>query len=166
MRRTYVLFDGWASIFRTIASGALAYFALLLLLRASGKRTLARLNAFDLVVTVALGSTMATMPLSKDVPVATGIAGFGLLVSMQYVVAWASVRSRLARMSVRSEPRLLVRKRELLERAMREERISEGEVLGAIRASGQAGVANIEAVVLETDGSISVIPKTPHQLVA
>ena len=54
-------FDSWDSLLRVIAGGFAAYASLVVLLRVSGKRTLSKLNAFDLVVTVALGSTLATM---------------------------------------------------------------------------------------------------------
>lgn len=158
MRHTDVLFDGWNSIFRTIVSGALAYLALVVLLRVSGKRTLAKLNAFDLVVTVALGSMLASITLSKDVPVATGIAGLATLVGMQYVVAWLSVRSELARKSARSEPREIASDGNFVEPAMRDERVTRAEVLAAIRSSGRSSVEQTKAVVLETDGSISVVP--------
>ena len=53
-----MLFQGWAGIGRTLLVGTLAYATLVLFLRISGKRTLSKLNAFDLVVTVALGSTL------------------------------------------------------------------------------------------------------------
>src|SRR5688500_18843535 len=104
-----MLFDGWESIGRVVLSGGITYVALILMLRVSGKRTLAKMNAFDLVVTVALGSTLATIALSRDVSVATGIAALAVLIGMQYAVAWLSVRSETARRAVRSEPRLLVR---------------------------------------------------------
>jgi uncharacterized membrane protein YcaP (DUF421 family) len=158
MRRTDVLFEGWDTILSVLVRGGLAYIALVALLRVSGKRTLAKLNAFDLVVTVALGSMLATVTLSKDVSVAAGVAGFGVLAGMQYAVAWVSTRSRLARKSVRSEPRLLLRKGEFLADAMRDERVTEAEVLAAIRSEGRSGRDQIEAVILETNGSISVIP--------
>ena len=60
-----MLFDSWAGLGRVVLIGTLAYGALVLLLRISGKRTLSKLNAFDLVVTVALGSTLATVLLSN-----------------------------------------------------------------------------------------------------
>jgi uncharacterized membrane protein YcaP (DUF421 family) len=69
-----MIFDGWGSIARTAIVGVLAYAALVVLLRISGKRTLAKMNAFDLVVTVALGSTLATILLSKEVSLASGVA--------------------------------------------------------------------------------------------
>jgi uncharacterized membrane protein YcaP (DUF421 family) len=68
-----MFFDSWTGLGRVLVVGTLAYFALVLTLRVSGKRTLSKLNAFDLVVTVALGSTLATVLLSKDVALAEGL---------------------------------------------------------------------------------------------
>ena len=48
-------FTGWEPPVRTVLTGVCAYAALILLLRVSGKQTLSKMNAFDLVVTVALG---------------------------------------------------------------------------------------------------------------
>jgi len=155
-----LLFDGWASIGRAVLSGGMAYIALVLMLRISGKRTLAKLNAFDLVVTVALGSTLATITLSKDVPLATGITALAVLIGMQYAVAWLSVRSRSVRRAVRSEPRLLVSRGRFLDSAMQAERLTEEEVLSALRNEGLSSAAEIDAVILETDGSLSVVPAT------
>jgi uncharacterized membrane protein YcaP (DUF421 family) len=156
-----MIFDGWNSIFRTLLVGILAYVALVALLRVSGKRTLSKMNAFDLVVTVALGSTLATILLSKDVSLAAGATALVCLVGLQYAVAWLSVRSRFVRRLVRSEPRLLVRGGELLESAVAEERVSRSEVFAAIREKGIADLKNVDALILETDGSFSVISSLP-----
>ncbi|MEZ6111860.1 MAG: hypothetical protein R3C99_12705 [Pirellulaceae bacterium] len=67
-----IFFDNAFSLFRTLVMGVLAYVCLIILLRVSGKRTLSKMNAFDLIVTVALGSTLATVLLSKDVTLAQG----------------------------------------------------------------------------------------------
>ena len=66
-----MLFDSWVGLGRVIVAGILAYAGLILLLRISGKRTLSKMNAFDLVVTVALGSTLATVLLSRSVALAS-----------------------------------------------------------------------------------------------
>ena len=68
-----MFFDSWAGLLRVLVVGTLAYAALVLLLRVTGKRTLSKMNAFDLIVTVALGSTLATVLLSKDVALAEGV---------------------------------------------------------------------------------------------
>lgn len=68
-----MLFSSWADLGRILAVGALACAVLVVFLRISDKRTLTKLNAFDLVVTVALGSTLATILLSKSVSLAEGL---------------------------------------------------------------------------------------------
>ena len=157
MSWTELLFDGWAPIARTLALGAGAYAALVLLLRVSGKRTLSKFNAFDFVVTVALGSTLATVLLSDRVSLAQGVTAFGVLVALQLVVTWLSVRSAHVRAVVKGEPTLLLHRGEFLAGAMRRERVTRDEVLAALRSQGVAAASDVEAAVLETDGSITVV---------
>lgn len=152
-----MFFDGWSDILRVLVVGTLAYAALVVMLRISGKRTLSKLNAFDLIVTIALGSTLSTVLLSKDVALLEGLFAFALLIALQWVVAWLSVRSKTIRGLVKSEPRLLMRRGEMLPTAMRAERISADEVRAAVRSQGIESLQNVEAVVLETDGTISVL---------
>lgn len=152
-----MFFDSWTDLLRPFAVGVPAYFALVILLQISGKRTLAKLNAFDLVVTVALGSTLATILLSSEVSLAEGIAALGLLVLLQFAITWTSVRWPVVNRFVKSEPGLLFYRGEFLDDAMRKERMTEDEVRAAVRSSGIGAMSSVDAVVLETDGSISVI---------
>jgi uncharacterized membrane protein YcaP (DUF421 family) len=134
-----------------------AYVSLIIFLRTSGKRTLSKMNAFDLVVTVALGSTLATISLSKDVALVQGLLVLGLLIVLQYVVAWLSVRSKTVRQIVKSEPALLFHRGAFLDAALIRERVTREEVLAALRAQGCADSKQARAVVLETDGSFSIV---------
>ena len=152
-----MFFDSWFGLLRVLVVGTLAYIGLVALLRVSGKRTLAKLNAFDLIVTVALGSTLATVLLSSSVALAEGMLAFALLISLQYVVAWMSVRFKAFGRLVKSEPTLLLHRGQFLERAMLSQRVTHEEVLAALRNSGAADPADVGAVVLETDGTLSVI---------
>jgi uncharacterized membrane protein YcaP (DUF421 family) len=152
-----MLFDSWSGLGRVVLVGTLAYAALVLVLRISGKRTLTKLNAFDLVVTVALGSTLATVLLSKSVALVEGVLAMVLLVLLQYAITWLSVRSPRFEALIKAEPTLLVHRGRFLERAMKAERITREEILAALRASGAAGVDGTAAVVLETDGTLSVV---------
>ncbi len=79
-----MFFHGWEGIVRTVLVGVLAYACLVLFLRISGKRTLAKLNAFDLVVTVALGSTLSAILLQQSIGLAKGATALALLILMQY----------------------------------------------------------------------------------
>ena len=83
-----------SALLRTLVVGSLAYGALVLLLRLAGKRTLSKWNAFDLVVTVAFGSTLATVLLSKDTTLVQGVLAFGVLVGLQWSLTWLSVSPR------------------------------------------------------------------------
>jgi len=154
-----MFFDGWSGPLRVFVVGTLAYVGLIILLRVSGKRTLSKMNAFDLVVTVALGSTLATVLLSQDVALAEGMLAFSLLIFLQFAVAWLASRSDRFQRIVKAEPRLLLWNGRLLGDILRMERIAPEEVLAAVRASGQASLESVSAVVLETDGSFSVIPR-------
>ena len=154
------LFDGWAGVLRVLIIAPSAYVALVLILRVSGKRTLSKLNAFDLIVTVAIGSTLASIITRKSLALVEGLAALALLVVMQWVVTAASVRFQPIDRIVKAEPTLLLRGGQLLPRAMRRQRITEGEVQAAARAAGVQGLDQLEAVFLETDGSLTALPRS------
>lgn len=154
-----MFFQSWSDLLRTLIVGSLAYGLLILLLLVSGKRTLTKLNAFDLVITVALGSTLATVLLSKDVSLAEGVTAFALLIGLQFVVTWSSVRWPAFSQLVKAEPTLLFYHGRMLNKPLREQRVTESEVRAAVRASGHAQLSEVEAVILETDGSFSVLPR-------
>ena len=150
-------FDEWADVARVLLIGAAAYLTLIVVLRISGKRTLAKLNAFDLVVTVAVGSTLATILLNSDVSLAEGAAAFALLAALQFLAATVSSRVKAGRSVLTARPTVLVSQGVLLDGALRRQRVSVDEIHQAIRSSGQGDISQIAAVVLETDGSLSVI---------
>lgn len=154
-----LFFDSWTGLLRTLIVGSAAYFLLILLLRASGKRTLSKMNAFDFVITVALGSTLATVLLNKSVPLAEGVTALALLIYLQWVITWSSVRFDRIQGVVKAEPTLLVRGGEYLDSAMQRQRVTREEILAAVRQSGKAEISAVDLVVLETDGSLSVIPR-------
>lgn len=158
-----MFFNSWDSIWRTIVVGVLAYAALVLLLRVSGKRTLSKMNAFDLIVTVALGSTLATILLNKKVALMEGVSAFFILISLQYLVAWLSVRSDGFKKLIKSDPQLLFYRGKYLKEKIVKERVLEVEILQAARSSGIDSMEKVEAVVLETDGTISVIKKSDSE---
>jgi uncharacterized membrane protein YcaP (DUF421 family) len=151
-------FDSWSDLVRILAVGASAYATVVVVLRLSGKRTLAKLNAFDLVVTVALGSTLATILLSSDVSWAEGAVGLLVLALLQSVVAWGTTHRPRLRAVVTARPTLLLRDGRPVTEALRSERVTIDEVRQAVRASGSGDLSSIAAVVLESDGSLSVIP--------
>lgn len=157
---TEMLFDNWGGLARVLIIGTAAYASLVVMLRLSGNRTLSKMNAFDFIVTVALGSTLATVLLSKSVPLLEGVLALLLLVSLQFAVTWLSVRSPRFSSAIKAEPVLIVYHGQLLYQQMRRARVIEDEVLAAVRGQGLASLAAVEAMLLETDGSFNVVSRS------
>jgi uncharacterized membrane protein YcaP (DUF421 family) len=151
-----MLFQNWAGIVRTLFVGSLAYATLVLFLRISGKRTLAKLNAFDLVVTVALGSTLSAIVLQESVALAEGATALAMLIALQFLVTFFSVRSDRFASALRSEPALLARDGQFCSATMLRERITQDEALSAVRAADGRSIADTESLILESDGTLSV----------
>lgn len=144
----------------------MAYVILIILLRASGKRTLSKMNAFDLIVTIALGSTLASVMLTKDVALADGALAFFLLIFLQFLITSLSVRFKWFNDRVKSTPSLLVYYGKILHKMMRKERIGIDEIYALLREKGVSSLDQAAAIVLETDGSLTLItqivdPKSP-----
>lgn len=155
-----MLFHDWTGIVRTVVVGTMAYSVLVVFLRLAGKRTLAKLNAFDLVVTVALGSTLSAILLQESIALSEGAAALATLIALQYMVTFISVRSPSVANAVRSEPTLLFHCGDFCHGAMRRQRITRDEILSAMRASGHDGIQGVSSVVLESDGTLSVLPSS------
>lgn len=150
-------FDSWSDILRILVLGSASYLTLVIVLRFSGKRTLSQLNAYDFIVTVAFGSTLATIFLNADVSLSEGAVALALLAALQLLLAWLSSRRERVRSMVTSQPVVLLTYGQLEREAMRRNRITESEIFQAMRSSGMADPEDVAAVVLETNGKLSVI---------
>jgi uncharacterized membrane protein YcaP (DUF421 family) len=85
------------------------------------------------------------------------VLALALLIGLQLAIAWLSVRSERVQEFVKAQPRLLLHRGRVLPVALREERVTEEEVRAAVRAQGIGSLGEVDAVVLETDGSFSVL---------
>lgn len=150
-------FDTWSDVLRVLLVGASAYVLLVVLLRVSGKRTLSKLNAFDFVVTIALGSTLATVLLDSQTSLVDGFVALALLTFLQLLTATATTHLPWLRSIVTARPTVLALHGEPLLQTMRRSRVSLEELHQAVRATGHGDLGTVAAVVLETDGSMSVI---------
>ncbi|GHB12675.1 DUF421 domain-containing protein [Salinicola rhizosphaerae] len=146
-------------VVHTLVVGLFSYLALIVVVRLSGKRTLSKWNAFDFVVTISLGSTLSTAIVSTQVSLVQCIVAFVLIVALQFVITFSSVRSSGVKNLVKSQPTLLLERGRFLTETMRRERVVEAEIRAAIRENGIADVERVFAVVLETDGTFSVVPE-------
>ncbi len=154
-----MFFDDWESILRAFTITVLGYATLVIAIRLSGKRTLSKMNAFDFIVTIALGSCLAAISLNKNIALAEGMVVYSTLIGLQFIITWLSVRVKKVKTIVSGQPVLLLYKGELLGEVMKKERITQEEVYVAARANGVAHLNDIEVVILETTGDLTVISK-------
>ncbi|CAN5704151.1 DUF421 domain-containing protein [soil metagenome] len=156
-------FESWTAVARIATLAVLTYLVVLALLRVSGNRTLAKTAAFDQVVSVALGSTLATAMLSKETTLTEGATGFLMLVLLQFVFASLILRSRWVQRLVVQKPQVLVWQGRLREETLRKTRLVESDVHAALRKASVGRVDAAALVVLESDGTFSVVPKQEGQ---
>ncbi|MEB2782612.1 DUF421 domain-containing protein [Algoriphagus sp. C2-6-M1] len=158
-----IWFDNWESILRIILVTPLAYFTMVLILRVSGKRTLSKMNAFDFVVTIALGSTLASVALTQNIPYTNGITAILVFIGLQFLFTWLSVRVKAVKTLITSRPSLIFYKGEFLKQAMKKERITVEEIYSTARQKGISTLDGIDMIIFETTGDISMIEKiTDH----
>ncbi len=144
-----------------------AYVSVILIIRASGKRTLSKLHAYDFVVTVCLGSIMASTIVLPNLSLYRGMAGFASLILMEYIISHLAMRFKSVRNVILAKLTILFYDGEFFEDEMWRERVTKEEVYESMRANGHEALDDVKAVVLEAEGSMSIVPyseiKEEHQ---
>lgn len=158
-----IWFESWESILRIICITPLAYVAMVFLLRVSGKRTLSKMNAFDFVVTIALGSVLASVALNQNIPLADGVTAILLFIGFQFLLTWLSVRVKAVKTLITSRPSLIFYKGSFLYQAMKKERITVEEIYSAARQKGLSTLDGIDMIILETTGDIAIIEEITNR---
>ncbi|MFN0263972.1 DUF421 domain-containing protein [Tepidamorphus sp. 3E244] len=141
------------------ASCAVLFFYIVALTRLSGKRTTANLNNFDWIITVGIGSLMASGILLRNVSMLDAILAVAVLAALQWLTTWAAMKSRRIARLVKSEPRILLENGTLHTAAVSSERISREEVDSALRRAGLPDRGDAAWVVIENNGELSVIAR-------
>lgn len=147
-------------VFLTVAA---AYTAVILILRASGKRTLSKLHAFDFIVTVCLGSIMASTIILPDLSIFRGMAGFASLVAMQYILSYLTMRFKPFKNIILAKPAILFYCGEFYEDTMWTELITMEDINETMRSSGFESYDDVKFIVLEAQGTLSVVPYSDYE---
>ena len=166
-RRLHVV-GSWDDIIRLFVVGTTAYICAIAMLRISGSRTLAKMHAYDLVVTIAFGSVLSSIMLDSSVSLTTGIAALLLLVILQYLVATLAVLFPGFGRMVTSQPVMLAWNGREIASTMAAQRVTSDDLRASLRQRGYASLDQVAAVVIEADGSLSIIdsasPGSPREL--
>jgi uncharacterized membrane protein YcaP (DUF421 family) len=145
----------WDIIIRT----TVVYVSLLILLRIAGKREIGQMTAFDIVVILTIANAVQNAMVGPDNSLVGGLIAAAVLVAINYVVAALGVRSRLFKSALRGHPTLLIDRGQFVMPNLRREEIDPDDVMMAMREHGIDSIDEVKLAVLETDGSISIVPR-------
>lgn len=151
------LSGGWEPALRVVFITVAGYLSLLVLLRVAGKRPLARMTAFDFVITVTLGSAFGRVVTATEVGLLEAVLGFATLVLLQLAAASLQRRWRGMRDVLSEEAALLYHNGAFVQRAMKRHRIIEEDLEGVVRKNGLGSIEEAVAIIIERDGRFSVL---------
>ena len=150
--------DIGSSLPEVVLRTAIVYLFVVLALRLSGKREVGQMSVLELVVILVISDAVQNSMVGENTTLYGGLVAVVTLLAMDFGLKAVAKRSKILSKAIEGEPRLLVRDGRLLTKAIKEEGLETEEVRSAIRSHGLEGPEDVRLAVLETDGSISVIP--------
>ena len=160
MDETTFLWNGLQPLVRIVLVGVSAYIAIVLILRVSGKRTLASMSAFDFIIAVAVGAVFGRTLTTKNLSISETLTAFILLAVLQFIFAYLEGKSKIFKRIFNTTPTLLYYNGEYIQKNLHKERLDKSKVLGAARKKGFGSMDDVAAVILEIDATLSVIGKS------
>lgn len=136
------------------------YAVLLVSLRILGKRQVSTLQPYELV-TIILFADLAAIPMATTgTPLVNGIVGVFALLLVSYTVSFITMKSPGLRAVISGRPTIIVANGHIIETAMDELRYTVDDLMEQLRVLGHPNIGDIEYAVLETNGQLSVVPKS------
>ena len=132
------------------------YLSTIVLARVQGPRTLAAMSAFDVITNVAIGAVIGSTIVSPSIGLLNGLVAVGSLMALQFLVGLLRSRTR-ARSAIDDTPVVLMRDGQVVQEALVGTRLTEADLQGALRSANVHRYVDVDAVVLETSGSLSVL---------
>jgi uncharacterized membrane protein YcaP (DUF421 family) len=151
--------DIGSSLPEVVLRTAIVYLFLVAALRLSGKREVGQMSVLELVVILVISDAVQNSMVGDNTSVYGGLVAVLTLLTLDFVLRWLARRSKKVRDAIEGEPRLIVRDGRLLLRAIHEEGLEVDDVRAAVRVHGLSRIEDVRFAVLETNGTISVIPR-------
>jgi uncharacterized membrane protein YcaP (DUF421 family) len=152
------------SIFEKMLRPILVYLFLVVLLRVFGKRELAQLNPFDLVVLLSLSNTVQNSIIGEDDSLTGGLIGATALCAVNYLVVRFLFKHRRLDQIIEGRPTVLIENGQVLRDALRRELLNESDLATMAHRQGFASLSEINKCTLEPGGSFSIEGKEPRQV--
>lgn len=137
------------------------FFALNLLIRLMGKRELAQMTPFELILLVVLGDLIQQAVTQNDFSLTGAILAIGTMAFWALALSWLSFYSSKAELILDGEPRVIVRDGHIVQEHLRRARLTQAEILSEMRLAGIAHLSDVAWAILEPQGKISFIKRDP-----
>lgn len=149
----------WREIFKSIA----LFIVSLILIRLMGKRTIAQLSPFDMIVIIIMGASIA-IPLEDDkLHLGHGITPVAIITALNYLLSLLIASNRKLENFFQGTSTVMVRDGEAIIRNMKRERITMADLLILLREKNVTNINEVQEATLEPNGKLSVIKKRVHQ---
>lgn len=146
-------------VWELVVRSAVVYVFLLVLLRVSGKRQVGQLAPFDLVLLLVLSNAVQNSMNGGDNSLAGGLVSAVTLVGLNWLVGYATFRSKSLEALVEGRPQLLIHNGKLFEDVMARSQLTHHELDSALRQAGCSCAADVHSAILENNGTITVVPR-------
>jgi uncharacterized membrane protein YcaP (DUF421 family) len=145
------------SVGEKILRSLIVYFFLLIMLRVLGRREVAQMTVFDLIVLLILSNVLQNAMIGPDNSVTGGLIGATAILAINWIVGRAAFSNRWFERAVEGVPMLLVHGGRLVEQNLRRANISKEELLSNLRSQGVFAIDDVRVAVLEPSGKLSVL---------
>lgn len=139
------------------------YVVIIIAVRLMGKRQVGELKPHELVITILI-SAIAVIPLEENsMPLANCLVPIMLFVSLEIIMSVISMKSLWFRNLLQGRPIFIIRQGKLDQKKLKQLRLTMDDVVDALRQKDIFDISQVEDAVIETNGSISVLPKAEYQ---
>lgn len=142
---------------------SIMYLAVLLAVRIMGKSELSKMSPFQFVI-VFMIAELAAIPIdSTDASLSNGIAAIFMLMFLQVLISFLSIKSEAFKNFITGKPSMLIEKGKLNIKELRRQRITSTDLLEQLRLENCPSISDVDYAILESNGQLSVIPKAKNK---
>ncbi|WP_445664516.1 DUF421 domain-containing protein [Fodinibius sp. AD559] len=151
------IFTSWYTVFMAIISTLGIYIFLILCTRIYGVRSFSKMSSYDFAITIAIGSVLASTILFRFPSLVHATVAMGTLFGIQMLVAHFRSNSSIMSKLVDNEPILLMKNTEIIEKNLKRAQVTHSDLRAKLREANVTQMTQIQAVVMESTGDISVL---------
>lgn len=165
MNNTHWIFTSEDPYLQTLIGAILIFVAVVVFTRVVGLRSFAKFTAYDFVSTVAIGSIISSA-LTSNTTIAHGAAAIGSLLLLTFILSYLQKKTPIINKFIENSPLLLMDGDTILEENLQHARIEKSQLIAKLREANVLNFDQVQAVVLEATGDISVLHTSDNEIKA